>query len=43
MIRFIGTKRGIEGKVLPHEGFTLDYISALPLMGLVFANGWPRC
>jgi len=33
-IRFIGTKRGIEGKVLPHEGFALDYITALPLMGL---------
>lgn len=33
-IRFIGTRRGIEGKVLPHEGFALDYITALPLMGL---------
>lgn len=33
-IRFIGTARGIEGKVLPHEGFALDYITALPLMGL---------
>jgi UDP-N-acetylglucosamine--N-acetylmuramyl-(pentapeptide) pyrophosphoryl-undecaprenol N-acetylglucosamine transferase len=33
-IRFIGTTRGIEGKVLPHEGFALDYITALPLMGL---------
>lgn len=33
-IRFIGTTRGIESKVLPHEGFPLDYISALPLMGL---------
>jgi UDP-N-acetylglucosamine--N-acetylmuramyl-(pentapeptide) pyrophosphoryl-undecaprenol N-acetylglucosamine transferase len=33
-IRFIGTERGIEGKVLPHEGFALDYITALPLMGL---------
>jgi UDP-N-acetylglucosamine--N-acetylmuramyl-(pentapeptide) pyrophosphoryl-undecaprenol N-acetylglucosamine transferase len=33
-IRFIGTTRGIEGKVLAHEGFALDYIAALPLMGL---------
>ena len=33
-IRFMGTRRGIEGKVLPHEGFALDYITALPLMGL---------
>lgn len=33
-IRFVGTTRGIEGKVLPHEGFALDYITALPLMGL---------
>lgn len=33
-IRFTGTRRGIEGKVLPHEGFALDYITALPLMGL---------
>lgn len=35
-IRFIGTTRGIEGKVLSHEGLTLDYIAALPLMGLSF-------
>ena len=33
-IRFMGTTRGIEAKVLPHEGFALDYITALPLMGL---------
>lgn len=33
-IRFMGTRRGIEGKVLLHEGFALDYITALPLMGL---------
>jgi UDP-N-acetylglucosamine--N-acetylmuramyl-(pentapeptide) pyrophosphoryl-undecaprenol N-acetylglucosamine transferase len=33
-VRFIGTTRGIEGKVLPHEGFALDFITAMPLMGL---------
>lgn len=33
-IRFIGTARGIEVKVLPHEGFTLETITALPVMGL---------
>ena len=37
-IRFVGTRRGIEAKVLPHEGFALDYISALPLMGLGFSQ-----
>ncbi len=33
-IRFVGTTRGIEEKVLAHEGFALDLITALPLMGL---------
>ena len=33
-VRFVGTARGIEVKVLPHEGFPLDMISALPVMGL---------
>ena len=37
-IRFVGTRRGIEGKVLPHEGFALDYITALPLMGLAIVT-----
>jgi len=33
-VRFVGTARGIEVKVLPHEGFPLDVINALPVMGL---------
>lgn len=33
-VRFVGTARGIEVKVLPHEGFPLDMIGALPVMGL---------
>ena len=33
-VRFVGTARGIEVKVLPHEGFDLDLITALPFMGL---------
>jgi UDP-N-acetylglucosamine--N-acetylmuramyl-(pentapeptide) pyrophosphoryl-undecaprenol N-acetylglucosamine transferase len=33
-VRFVGTARGIEVKVLPHEGFPLDIITALPVMGL---------
>ncbi|MGH7232619.1 MAG: glycosyltransferase, partial [Nitrospiraceae bacterium] len=33
-IRFVGTSRGIEVKVLPHEGFELNTITALPVMGL---------
>ncbi len=32
-ILFVGTTRGIEGKVLAHEGFTLQCIAANPLMG----------
>ena len=32
-ILFVGTTRGIEGKVLRHEGFPLQYINANPLMG----------
>jgi UDP-N-acetylglucosamine--N-acetylmuramyl-(pentapeptide) pyrophosphoryl-undecaprenol N-acetylglucosamine transferase len=32
-ILFVGTTRGIERKVLTHEGFALQYINANPLMG----------
>ncbi len=32
-IVFVGTKRGIESKVLAHEGFELLFISAKPVMG----------
>ncbi|MBX3236481.1 MAG: undecaprenyldiphospho-muramoylpentapeptide beta-N-acetylglucosaminyltransferase [Nitrospiraceae bacterium] len=32
-ILFVGTARGIERKVLAHEGFALELISAKPLMG----------
>jgi len=32
-ILFVGTARGIEGKVLPHEGFDLTMIAAQPVMG----------
>jgi UDP-N-acetylglucosamine--N-acetylmuramyl-(pentapeptide) pyrophosphoryl-undecaprenol N-acetylglucosamine transferase len=32
-ILFIGTKRGIEAKVLAHEGFELAFITAKPVMG----------
>ncbi len=32
-ILFVGTERGIEGKVLPHEGFELVKIAAKPVMG----------
>jgi UDP-N-acetylglucosamine--N-acetylmuramyl-(pentapeptide) pyrophosphoryl-undecaprenol N-acetylglucosamine transferase len=34
MTRFVGTVRGIEGKVLRHEGFDLETITAWPVMGL---------
>jgi len=37
-VRFVGTSRGIEVKVLPHEGFPLDVINALPVMGLRAAH-----
>lgn len=30
---FVGTPRGIESKVLAHEGFELVYVSAHPVMG----------
>jgi UDP-N-acetylglucosamine--N-acetylmuramyl-(pentapeptide) pyrophosphoryl-undecaprenol N-acetylglucosamine transferase len=33
MISFVGTSRGIERKVLAHEGFELDLIGAQPVMG----------
>ena len=32
-ILFVGTTRGIERKVLTHEGFSLQYINANPFMG----------
>lgn len=32
-ILFVGTRRGIESKVLAHEGFELEFISAKPVMG----------
>ncbi|MCP9441298.1 MAG: undecaprenyldiphospho-muramoylpentapeptide beta-N-acetylglucosaminyltransferase [Nitrospira sp.] len=32
-ILFVGTKRGIESKVLAHEGFELALITAKPVMG----------
>lgn len=32
-ILFVGTTRGIERKVLAHEGFSLQYINANPFMG----------
>jgi UDP-N-acetylglucosamine--N-acetylmuramyl-(pentapeptide) pyrophosphoryl-undecaprenol N-acetylglucosamine transferase len=32
-VLFVGTARGIEGKVLPQEGFELVKISARPVMG----------
>lgn len=33
-ILFVGTVRGIEAKVLQHEGFELEIIAARPVMGL---------
>ncbi|MDH4097360.1 MAG: undecaprenyldiphospho-muramoylpentapeptide beta-N-acetylglucosaminyltransferase [Nitrospira sp.] len=32
-ILFVGTRRGIESKVLAHEGFELKFITAKPVMG----------
>ena len=32
-IVFVGTSRGLESKVLEHEGFELSLISAKPIMG----------
>ncbi len=37
-IAFVGTARGIESKVLAHEGFELVFITAKPVMG----RGWWR-
>lgn len=34
IIRFVGTIRGLETKVLPHESLPLDLIPARPVMGL---------
>lgn len=33
-ILFVGTARGIESRVVPHEGFPLTLITAKPLMGI---------
>lgn len=33
-ILFVGTTRGIESRVVPHEGFPLRLITAKPLMGI---------
>jgi UDP-N-acetylglucosamine--N-acetylmuramyl-(pentapeptide) pyrophosphoryl-undecaprenol N-acetylglucosamine transferase len=35
-ILFVGTQRGIESKVLAHEGFELLFITAKPVMGKGF-------
>jgi UDP-N-acetylglucosamine--N-acetylmuramyl-(pentapeptide) pyrophosphoryl-undecaprenol N-acetylglucosamine transferase len=35
-ILFVGTERGIESKVLAHEGFELVFITAKPVMGKGF-------
>ena len=32
-IVFVGTTKGIESKVLAHEGFPLEFITAKPVMG----------
>src|SRR6476646_6421607 len=32
-VLFVGTSRGLESKVLAHEGFELNLISAKPVMG----------
>ena len=32
-VLFVGTTRGLESKVLAHEGFELALISAKPIMG----------
>jgi UDP-N-acetylglucosamine--N-acetylmuramyl-(pentapeptide) pyrophosphoryl-undecaprenol N-acetylglucosamine transferase len=32
-VLFVGTKRGVESKVLAHEGFELVFITAKPVMG----------
>lgn len=32
-VLFVGTRRGIESKVLAHEGFELEFITAKPVMG----------
>lgn len=37
-VLFVGTARGIESKVLPHEGFELQMIAAKPVMG----RGWQQ-
>ncbi len=33
-VLFVGTSRGIESRVVPHEGFPLRLITAKPLMGI---------
>jgi len=37
-IVFVGTAKGIESKVLAHEGFPLELITAKPVMGKGFAD-----
>ncbi len=37
-VLFVGTARGIEAKVLAHEGFELAMIAAQPVMGRGFLN-----
>lgn len=37
-ILFVGTERGIESKVLAHEGFELRFITAKPVMGKGFLS-----
>lgn len=32
-VLFVGTSRGLEAKVLAHEGFELEFITAKPVMG----------
>ena len=37
-VLFVGTTRGLESKVLSHEGFELALISAKPIMGRAFLD-----
>jgi len=39
-VLFVGTTRGIERKVLEHEGFALETIAAQPVMGGGLARAW---
>ena len=43
-VLFVGTARGLESKVLAHEGFDLALISAKPVMGKgLFGAGDRAC